>query len=267
MDKKLNLETGETETNQDIWFGDGSGKIRNGDVIPLDGSEIKPTEDPLDEDKLGFEIDGSLTQQERFRVFKEEYGFYPESADELNYAINSSSYVVSSAAQYLNTILLHQIAIKPEDKTLGRRTLMSIVSDFQMYWRDARATTHLLVELGQSAEQNHHVVDSELVASDPGTQRAFINILRHRDIADFVEADSMKDKLKTETYSDYLGHLQDSLAKLPEEDLTELLNSTVDQQRARFKFWTDRLKESANHNTVRARVRKEIGLVAVRTRE
>lgn len=230
--------------------GDGGHVIRDGEVLPQEDFDIDNGQsvdhEPEEIDFDAVETVDRPTQQQKYRNFKVQHGFYPEGAKELGYAVGAAE----DAARYLNNILLHQKAADPEDTTITRRTLTAIVNDFIEFKDKAKSGIYFLEELKQAVIEDRLRHD-ELIEYNGGTQRAVVDIILHHDIERFAGAVDTKSKLALKDYPDYLKLVENYARDTSSEAMLADIDDVLDQQRARFEFWVAQLKEATRHDVVR----------------
>lgn len=231
--------------------GDGGYVVVGGDVLPPD--DLSEADTRYDADYEPEEIDFDAvetvdrpTQQQKYRNFKVQHGFYPEGAKELGYAVGAAK----DAARYLNNILLHQKTADPEDTTITRRTLTAIVNDFIEFKEKAKSGIYFLEELKQAVIEDRLRHD-ELIKYHGGTQRAVVDIILHRDIERFAGAVDTKSKLALKDYPDYLKLIENYAQDTSSEAMLADIDNVLDQQQARFEFWAAQLKEATRHGMVK----------------
>ncbi len=263
---------------KELKTGDG-GYILNleGEVLPINPDELQlyqlDDEDPSLMEVPSFEtnaeLGSDLTQQEKLRLFKETYGFYPEGSRELDYAVGIPP---KGTAKYLNTILWHQkesTRLKkldnPNDKELqvldddavARRSLASVVTHFIKCQKEAKANTHFLHELKNTVE-DYGIPDKGLIATVDGVRRGFIDLIMHDDIANFTDEPDTKKKLKFKDIKARRELIDDYLEGVSVEDLFAAIDDSIEQQTLRRLFWTEKIKEAGFHMAVSAIVNKAL---------
>jgi len=250
---------------KEIRSGDGGYIIDDsGEILPpyadFESSDPEPEPHLYDDEANWPESETTAekaeTQQKRYRDFKNEFGFYPSSTRELNYACGVGGI---DAARYLNIILLHQKAISEVETRVPAKTLLNIESKFISYKNAAVAEVYFIGEFGVLLQESD-LLDDETVKYDTGAQRAIVDILRNRDIDNFVNGKNTKSKVKIKKYSEYLQEVAEFITSERDKDkLIYEIEAILEQQRERQKFWTERIKESAKHSIVSALAKRALG--------
>lgn len=275
----------------------------DGDLKPnpagsVDIQFVAPPEQEIQPDRRAVEVEqdddveklSSSDRQERLRMLKNEFGFYPQNNLEFNRmmgilgnfddkypALNHLDHIythqrsVHAKKQLASTGLESSVAIPAgakEDKSLtpheaATRTLRSVVREMTEYARDARALGFFVKEIRdyvksqepQNFTRFKNINGIDFLREEPGPSRAMIDGLAKRvETGKYVEGegeDSLSKRNIINNDKNKRARVANALDNLTATSIVKLSNTAIEEQAARRAFWIERLREATKHMHVR----------------
>lgn len=251
---------------QEVKFGDGGHILpgadseRIGDVLPLeDGFGYVDEEQERDIQSLG----ENSTQQEKIAYVYDTYRFYPKSPEELSAIVGIDGARNSDAAKYLSIIMQHQesLQVKTVDPTVTERTAKKLAADFIKYRNDSRAVSTFLRDIFDEISEvgSDSDVSSIFRDYDGGQLRALAQVIRREEMSDFSDGEKTDKKYDFLKDSEYLKLLDYYVAENEIGDFIEMIEDSGEEERRRYNYWNEKIRELKRVTTVSAMARKALG--------
>jgi hypothetical protein len=240
-------------------------ELKQGDggyVMDQEG-DIRPVEDWLDPSgvsttkgvsihEIEADRENERTQQERLDFVRTNYGFYPKSADELASIIGIDSTPGRDAGRHMSFIMRRQYNLRGGEEAgeeLARKTAFEIARQYINYRNESRGTaTFLKIIYDEALDTMHdeHSLSGRLLSSEGGERRAVANVVRSKELTEFVNGEETDKTFDFGTNADFMQKAEFHLLDLSNESLRESIEKSLEEERRRLNFWQEKLKQLGN---------------------